>query len=1332
MTTYTPEPTDCAPPASPLAAHQAFINDQLPVWLSQAPAPLRADFRSSLISSNQSRHDLKALLDELQSPETFARPLLRATLKAWFFGFIEDENAILSREWKNSHLLGLIKSHAKTTRQTLLEAALQNFEASEAELDGMETGTAIINVTTAGEVPCTILATSFARTCRALDLGSHYLKHIGNVLEPAKANANGRTAAHVLGMFRAQAQHAFGVALHSACMRQQLTPRQHLQLHSLQRSGAHLEITCSHLTLNNVVLPNVLVINAASIGIPLMLYTPEDPSSPFRQHASMDELQQKLAERLLTADYQAFFKHLVPLQHQGNLLSATPAVVGAPELITNRKTYPARLDAEVSLTAIKTDLFQAIARQRITQIKNDARSVAVPTAEADLMSRQKRLQAYLDLGKSALFFAASFIPIVGEVLLVVTAAQVLNTVYEGLAAWSRGDSDEALNDLLDVLDTAAQAVATAGAIRTVGFGARLVKVRVRGKGWRLWNPDLAPYRHPAPLPSHWVADSQGLYKQGQQHYLKLDDHPHAVQRAPDGTQWELSHPSVQDAYCPPLLSNGVGSWRQTHEAPGDWDALKLIKRLGPDAATVTQTKVEPILLLGGVDRAGLREVHQHRLRPPPLLRDTLKHFNLEQEINDFNLERAEGTSVTAHSPLIQFHLLTSLPEWPANHVLKIIGEQRNVVMSYGTGTVEIRISEARFRKGELLHALEERIPQTEFNKLLLDWYPDYFTKVENVAMRLENQAQQQKQRLLSLLTAPGEKAITPTEIRIRALMPQLSKSHLEEMEACLSPAEQQSLQLDNRLAPLPRWEAEQYAAAARESRAWSGVFLDSMSDRESVPLALHTIERLPGWPSSHKIDVYDGSREGELLGSIGPADARVHHTLLRQGELYTCLDAEGQPSDSLDDLPGTLEQTLSDPERAALLEQSGADSLKHAIQQTSLSHTASPPAVRAKVLTSTHSTAAGQPLDPLLAQASTPTGLTRLEDAIYQAPALPDGSSRHYVKDNGKYYQIKLGALGWQLIDARSPFRPYRPYLRRTAAGRWEIDPTKGALPGGMQSSQVPLLVQMESSDVFESAQSSSDYDSADEGTVAAMFTAQELRHMRAQRSYQFSQNYRRIFDRANNGRYPLRDQQGRPMRIKSLQTRSKSLTTNETFSSDLVKPYIQWEGYEHVARLYEDKLEVTPFSPAHQKFPEESALIGQATVITRKPIKKGEALGVYGGELIPNSVAGFRKDPYLLDIQRMPPRPGHYPPSLSGDNVLSRINTIFEYEDGQPVRQASTGYNVEAARFEVETQVGEESRMPLALSAFFASEDIAAGTELRWNYQYNEATISALFGPLH
>lgn len=143
-----------------------------------------------------------------------------------------------------------------------------------------------------------------------------------------------------------------------------------------------------------------------------------------------------------------------------------------------------------------------------------------------------------------------------------------------------------------------------------------------------------------------MADKQGVYTHEQRHYLKLDDHPHAIQRTPDAQQWELYHPTEPDAYRPALRSNGVGGWRQAHETPHDWDELKLIKRLGPDAANITQPKIEPILLLSGLDKTSLREIHQDMQRPPPLLSDTVRDFNLDQELADFNLERAEGSSVT--------------------------------------------------------------------------------------------------------------------------------------------------------------------------------------------------------------------------------------------------------------------------------------------------------------------------------------------------------------------------------------------------------------------------------------------------------------------------------------------------------------------------------------------------------------------------------------------------------------------------------------------------------------------------------------------------------------
>lgn len=1315
--------TALSPPAPGPDAHADFIKTQLPTWLARAPADIRTALRNSLLKGNQSRHQLQAVFDRIQSPEAFALPLLEQAMKSEYLTLLDAKTSILVREWKTSHLLGLLHTHARTTEQSLLEAALQNFEASEAEDDGMEAGSKILNTSASGRIDTLQSPTLFAGFCRRLDLGGKYLNHIRAVI---------KSSVVVRGHFREHEQHKLAVAAQLAYLKGDIPQTLYEDLSGLTEHGHHVALTCNHLTIGGVVLPSVLVIYDLRAETQPILYTPEDPTAPIRLHQTMQELETQLTARLLQPQYLAFFKGLVPVHLRESLLAVKPSWVDWLPVGSPGKIRPAHLEKPLTLTGITGHLFQAISLKRFAQIESDACAVAVPTAQADIISRQKRLQYYIDLGKSLLFFAASFVPIVGEALLIVTGAQLIGTVYNGFAAWRRGDSHAALEDLLDVIDNVAMAVATAGAIKAGRFTAGLVKVQVRNQGWRLWHADLKPYRQPEALPNHWVADKQGLYSHEQQYYVKLDDHAYAARRSPIGSQWELSHPSDPHAYSPPLLTNGAGGWRHAHETPLDWDNFKLIKRLGPDAANIKPHAVEPILLLSGADTTTIRLAHEEMVRPPPLLRDTVRHFNLDQEISDFNLERAEGASVTALSPLIQFHLLGSLPEWPASYVLRVVDKQQKILMSAGNGTLQINVSEARFRKGELLHVVQEQLPQTEFNQLLPPTPIDYFTKTENLATVLTKHASQKKQWLFSQLNGASETAITPAETSMRTLIPELTKSHLEELESTLTQPEHQRLQKGEGLPDLLLEEANAYRCAADATRLKSSIFLGSMRNRESVPMALYTLEQIPGWPASHRIELYDGSADGPLLGSIGDGEASAPHALIRQGELYAIHDAQGaQPSAPLP-LPEAIEQTLSPTEHSALLSQSGTTSLEQALHKTAQRLLAEGPTpCRALPPFPPASNGAGIALDPLFAETAPLSGLTAGPDNIHRTPALSDGSCRYYIQDSQKYYRVKPAHPGWRLIDTRSPFRFYQPYLRSKAGGGWEIDPAKGKLLGG-GNSPTPSAEDMDSSADFESTHTSSTYLSAEEGWVKAQYTRQELNHMRAERGYQFSQNYRGHYDRANNGRYPLRDQQGKPMRIRLLQSRGRSLTSNRVYENIQLRPYIRWEGYESVAQLYEDKLEVVPFTAAHQRFPQEASLIGQATVISRRPLAAGEALGVYGGELLPLFIAKARRDPYLMAVKNVRPTTPfavNTQPVLSGDNVLSRINTLFDYDTaGTPVRQAATGYNVEAAQFRVQAQTGDGPSEQLILTGLFASENIQAGSELRWNYQYDEATIRDLF----
>lgn len=972
--------------APALSVHADFIKSQLPTWLTSAPEAARKALRESLIKSNQSRHDLKAFLHQLKGPEAFARPLLRKHLRRRFPVPPVDETAILSREWKHHHLLGLIKTHAQTTEHSLLEAALQNFEEEEASEDGMEEGTCIYTLHSSGRRRSIVAPTEFAELCRSLDLGEQYQDHLEQVLDRTYTL---RMTSKVRKLFVEQAKNAFAVTIHLAFMDDSLPSNLYQPLLALAQDGRHEDITCSHLTIDGVVLPSVLVIQSKANDSELLLYTPEDPQAPVRRHACLEELESQLAERMnKSAEYTTFFKSLVPLQYQETLLKIRPAWRDWFSVGAKGTLIPISLESSLTCTEIQVHVFLAVSRQRINQIKNDARAIAVPTADVDLAARHKRLQAYADLGKSVLFFAASFVPIVGEVLLVVCAAQLLSTVYHGFAAWSRGDSEEALNDLLDVVDNVALAAVTAGAVKTVGFTAGLVRVKLRQGGERLWKPDLQPYRQPdTALPAGLAADAEGIYSHEAQHYLKLDEHVHAVKRDPQSQQWQVQHPSDPDAYTPPLLSNGVAGWRHLHESARDWDDLKLIKRLGPDAANITEPQVEPILLLSGLDRAALRQVHEEAIRPPPLLRDTVNRFNLEQEINAFNFYRAEGSEVTPCTPYIQLHLVASLPQWPEGRVLKVVDEQSATLVSHGSGDTELKVPVARFRRGDLLHYLEQHLHTSEFNELLPASSNESLSNVENLAQRLSEEALTHRQRLFkwldqTLSTPPS----TPVEQEIARLMPELPKGHREEMAAVLNPAQQRRLTLEKSLTAQQHWEAGQYLQQLRACHAFASLHLDSTASAQTPALTLAALERLPGWPTKHRIEVREKTTTGALLGSSGAEDAATRHLITREGEQYRLHPLEGQSPHEPSLLIDAIIPTLSTRELMTLLQKNQVRTLKEAMRKSTLNAIAEhPPTLRAK-LSRSASFPTGQVIDPLFADPNPADGLALRTDGIYQAP----------------------------------------------------------------------------------------------------------------------------------------------------------------------------------------------------------------------------------------------------------------------------------------------------------------------------------------------------------
>ncbi|WP_426204455.1 hypothetical protein [Pseudomonas sp. TWP3-1] len=291
-------------------------------------------------------------------------------------------------------------------------------------------------------------------------------------------------------------------------------------------------------------------------------------------------------------------------------------------------------------------------------------------------------------------------------------------------------------------------------------------------------------------------------------------------------------------------------------------------------------------------------------------------------------------------------------------------------------------------------------------------------------------------------------------------------------------------------------------------------------------------------------------------------------------------------------------------------------------------------------------------------------------------------------------------------------------------------DPRKGG------STLEALVHPREAEDGNQRDSSDDPFELASESMPIKPYTEQELAFMREETRYTFRDNQLGSYNRANNGKYPLRDTFGRPVRIRKLET-IVTLTTGEKYTSGPIKPYIKFEGFEDVARLYEEKLELRTFTEADVKVPGERGLIGQSMVVANRRINKGEALGLYGGTLSPVRLVRRQEQTFtMLAGSYVHYGPGNLieePVVIIGDNIISRLNSNFEYDaSGKPIRQSPDGYNVQTVGFKVEADMLIGDRLvnrPYMLNALFATEDIPAGTELRWNYNYSDKEMKMIFG---
>ena len=899
--------------AHELAAHPSphyqHLFSNLPAWVLEASADTRLALKNTSLeaptwhgtatrlqhqrlknSSQQywsQRNHLGSMLAKLQSAQAFAEPLLSAALKSRFGLELDVKTTFLRLYIPQTIPWFPIKSGAaRTWTVSLLDAALHNFQASEAEADAYEPASTFItepsprgHFDTLPQVSRKITVQGFVRLCRELDIGGQYNAYlkdnlgltnrlVATVLQPEVMNTN---------------KAAFRHALQLAHVRQDIQDDAYEALYPILDSDVAMPLGGYPLqghdfTMMSSSLTGIVIFGAnpdrAIKATRIIAYIPDDPEHPLKEYPDTLAFMAELTRKLRSPDYQAFFSRFVDHQERGHffadLNSRLQTVTwhqhtrGDP-LPSWRETPIDKPNLRFSMTAHKAGLWPHFYQRQLNKILNDASTLAVSTASADQKARWALWDTLSKVASTILqvaaFVALPFVPFLGELMLAYMAYQVLDETFEGILDWAENLKTEAFGHLMGVVESVVQLGTFAvGGTLVVGelkpllsrdileFFDKFTPVKASNGKSRYWKPDLSPYEHSVNLPTTAKPDHLGLFRHEGKNLLSIEGNHYAVERNSNTGQFEIRHPDRADAYQPPLRHNGHGAWQTVLEQPLSWDRETVMRRIGHSVESFSSGEREQILRVSGYHDNVLREMHADHLPPPSLLTDVIKRFKIDRDIQ--TLSEQIGSSDPEHYQALTHRKLLFEARYRALETTEDRAAQRLIADVQGLPTDVAQELVSNATGSELLHLHNGRVPR----------------------------------RLIDV--------------------------------------------------------AQKAMDAVRASRAYEGLYSESLETADTHRLALHSLESLPGWPDTLRIEVRDYSHDGVLRDSIGRADAPIVKTLVatEDGDYHAAENNE-QPGDFYT----AILQALTETERNAL---NISDGDGHLLKQRIAEHALDQPALR--------------------------------------------------------------------------------------------------------------------------------------------------------------------------------------------------------------------------------------------------------------------------------------------------------------------------------------------------------------------------------------------------
>ncbi|MFA0996178.1 MULTISPECIES: NEL-type E3 ubiquitin ligase domain-containing protein [Pseudomonas syringae group] len=975
--------------SAPANSHVQLIKDHSPDWLLQAEPATHAVLRKAsaaapqwLASARESSPDQVAALqrlyaehrdkeqkicptlDRLSTLEDFARPLLTAAIKerfgldvdvdqTWLFhaGRAKVDQSFISAS-KDPMTQANIALRAAT--QSLLKAALQNFEDWETASGAMDSDFGIkAAVFSAYEIIGTqmtgkfvpIYPTRFAALCRELDLGGKYQTHLESAFSTSATP--GETADRIRDNFIQLESSSIRLQLQIATLKGLISQPLHdavLDIVAGKRNVQldNLSVKCSVLRLWDVELNGIVVFGkdreVATQVEKIVVYIPDDPIAPLKEYDSADAFLSSLRDRMFVDGYLNFFQRFIPARHQsalyGKLLERLHPKVKKGgffegQWLEQEADRNARLDLRE--TPFGGVLLDNLHNRKRAALRDDALFHGVPTAAEDQKTFDQRVQYFKDTAFNVLNIAAFVVPVLGEIMLAVTAAQLIHEVYDGAQSWAHGERQQAFAYLFDVVEnialmSALGAAAKGGpgiaAVQVPEFVSRLKPVELPDGATRLWKPDLSPFAHDIVLPKGLQPDELGLYNWQGKHWLPVDGQTYSVKPAATDSDYLIEHPTRTNSYQPALRHNGAGAWLHELDRPLEMEGLTLFRRLGYSSEAFSDVTARRILRVSDTTESVMRRALHEQQPAPALLEDTARRFSLDQQI-DRVIEQMEAGDIHADASL-QLDLLSQEPAWPGNRALVLVDGDGNTLGTFSPARQAAPDNVLRIRadQPDALRQALEGLSNNEIRALLNEEFgagqlgmSPRLTTLRNrlVASARRSRAWLFESRYRTLKI--GDVDGTPTLQKAFGGLPPMVA---QELASHASPAERVQLVKDHRVPLRMAEEATAYLQKTRLARAYEGLYLTSVSSTDSECLALHSLEALPQWPAQVRLEVRNRYFSGALIDSIGPQDAPIRKVLISDGSRYEVRDADNQHLHGLDDLYASVLHALPDAQRSQL------------------------------------------------------------------------------------------------------------------------------------------------------------------------------------------------------------------------------------------------------------------------------------------------------------------------------------------------------------------------------------------------------------------------------